>query len=299
MRSNAFARNPRGSARGPFPFSAACAALRPAATLLIAILSVAAAALPGAAGAGSALASSGLSAASIAGLEGVVGAERAAFAAFTAEGRLDRLRGLPETVTRIPTPEETAPVDETRARLRELNEADRAIAAEIEGAAAGARTSMLSADAGGAVDFAAIADVEIGERDETWRCLTEALYFEARGETVIGQVAVAEVILNRVDSRDYPDSVCGVIGQGVGSGAGCQFSYKCDGRSDRMANRALAEDLGRVARVMLDGKPRILTGKATHYHTVDVNPRWARTLVKTARIGDHLFYRKGLRLSQR
>ena len=60
--------------------------------------------------------------------------------------------------------------------------------------------------------------------DANWRCLSEALYFEARGETVKGQFAVAEVILNRVDSPRYPDSICGVINQGTGQIYGCQFT---------------------------------------------------------------------------
>jgi spore germination cell wall hydrolase CwlJ-like protein len=131
-----------------------------------------------------------------------------------------------------------------------------------------------------------------------WRCLAEALYFEARGESVKGQFAVAEVILNRVDSPEYPNSVCGVINQGTGKKYGCQFTYTCDGNPERIANPAAFSEVGKVANVMLSGAPRALTDGATHYHTSAVKPRWARKFAKTAQIGVHLFYRQPTRLSQ-
>jgi spore germination cell wall hydrolase CwlJ-like protein len=124
---------------------------------------------------------------------------------------------------------------------------------------------------------------------EDWQCLTEALYFEARGESLDGQIAVAEVILNRVDSPLYPRTVCGVVKQR--GGGGCQFSYVCDGRTDRMRDRASADRAGRIARAMLDGAPRVLTEGATHFHTRGVKPGWSRRFDRTAAIGAHLFYR--------
>ena len=69
---------------------------------------------------------------------------------------------------------------------------------------------------------------------DQWRCLSEALYFEARGETVKGQFAVAEVIMNRVKSGRFPGSVCGVIKQGTGKKYQCQFTYTCDGHADKI-----------------------------------------------------------------
>ncbi|KMK66898.1 cell wall hydrolase [Puniceibacterium sp. IMCC21224] len=131
-----------------------------------------------------------------------------------------------------------------------------------------------------------------------WQCLAEALYFEARGETVKGQFAVAEVILNRVDSPRYPNSVCGVINQGTGRKYACQFSYTCDGRSDAIHEVSAFSQVGKVARVMLSGATRALTDGATHYHTGAVSPNWARKFPLTARIGDHFFYRQPTRLSQ-
>ncbi len=124
-----------------------------------------------------------------------------------------------------------------------------------------------------------------------WRCLTEALYFEARGETVKGQFAVAEVILNRVDSPRFPNSVCGVINQGTGRKFACQFTYTCDGRPENVAEPAAWDQVGKVARVMLAGADRPLTKGATYYHTTAVSPRWARSFSRTARYGVHLFYR--------
>lgn len=127
---------------------------------------------------------------------------------------------------------------------------------------------------------------------EQWRCLTEALYFEARGEKLKGQFAVAEVILNRVDMPNYPDTVCAVINQGTGKRYACQFTYTCDGRPERINDAQSWERLGKVARIMLDGAPRTLTDEASHYHTTAVNPRWARVYPRTTRIGTHIFYRQ-------
>lgn len=124
--------------------------------------------------------------------------------------------------------------------------------------------------------------------DEQWQCLTEAVYFEARGESLEGQIAVAEVILNRVDNPLYPRTVCGVVKQR--GGGGCQFSYVCNGRTNMREKRA-ADLAGRIARAMLDGAPRVLTAGATHFHTRAVRPSWSKRFPKTAAIGAHLFYR--------
>jgi spore germination cell wall hydrolase CwlJ-like protein len=127
---------------------------------------------------------------------------------------------------------------------------------------------------------------------DQFSCLAKALYFEARGESVKGQFAVAEVILNRVDSHRYPNSVCGVVNQGSHRRSGCQFSYTCDGRADRIREKAAYSQVAKIAKLMLDGAPRALTSGATHFHTTQVNPRWARRFPRTAKIGSHLFYRQ-------
>jgi spore germination cell wall hydrolase CwlJ-like protein len=130
---------------------------------------------------------------------------------------------------------------------------------------------------------------------EQWRCLSEALYFEARGETVKGQFAVAEVILNRVASDRYPDSVCGVINQGTGRKYQCQFTFTCDGRKEVISERGAYARVAKVARAAMDGLDVELTDGATHYHTTAVRPSWARRFHQTARIGVHLFYRPNIR----
>lgn len=126
--------------------------------------------------------------------------------------------------------------------------------------------------------------------DAQWECLSKAIYFEARGETLRGQFAVAEVILNRVDSPDYPSSICGVVEQR--GGGGCQFSYVCDGRADRMRDPEAMWRAERIAAAMINGAPRGLTMGATHFHTKQVRPGWARRFPQTAVIGAHLFYRQ-------
>jgi hypothetical protein len=131
-----------------------------------------------------------------------------------------------------------------------------------------------------------------------WECLTEALYFEARGESLAGVVAVAEVILNRVASADYPNSVCGVVRQGGQGLYNCQFTYRCDGRPDVVGERAAYQAVGRVASYMLTGAPRTLTDGATHYHTLAVHPSWANRFPRTATIGYHHFYRQPTRTAQ-
>ena len=128
-----------------------------------------------------------------------------------------------------------------------------------------------------------------------WQCLTEALYFEARGETLEGMFAVAEVILNRRDSGNYPSSVCGVVHQGTGAQYACQFTYTCDGRSDVVQERGAWNAVGRVASVMLGGAPRDLTNGAMFYHTRGVSPSWSARFTRTAAIGAHLFYRQPTR----
>lgn len=128
----------------------------------------------------------------------------------------------------------------------------------------------------------------IAEGGAEWDCLRQALYFEARGESLKGQFAVAEVILNRVDSAAYPDTVCAVVGQQ--SGGSCQFSYVCDGHADRMHEAGAVEVAGRIAALMLNGGARSLTEGATYFHSKAVQPSWASRFTRTASIGAHMFY---------
>jgi spore germination cell wall hydrolase CwlJ-like protein len=132
---------------------------------------------------------------------------------------------------------------------------------------------------------------------DEWRCLAEAIYFESRGEPLDGQVAVAEVVLNRVDDRQFPKSVCGVTNQGAGSGRGCQFSYACDGRSDVMKSTEARIRAEKLAALMLAGQPRTVTDGATYFHARAVRPGWAGRMTRTAAIGHHYFYRSATQVA--
>ena len=138
----------------------------------------------------------------------------------------------------------------------------------------------------------------VAKGGEQWRCLAEALYFEARGESVKGQFAVAEVIMNRVDSARFPNSVCGVIHQGTGRKYQCQFTYTCDGHAEVIAEHKAFERVGKVAKLVIGGAPRALTAGATYYHTKAVSPKWSRKFARTTTIGVHHFYRHPTELSQ-
>ena len=188
--------------------------------------------------------------------------------------------------------------DHALAVIDALNGQDVQAAQQAGGARAAMGTEQLLASLGNDLDASVIDRIEVKERSDEWSCLAEALYFEARGEGVQGQIAVAEVILNRVDSGRYPDSVCDVVRQGA-DGSGCQFSYMCDGLEEHIANRKAFDRAGKLAWLMLAGKPRTLTDEALYFHATSVRPTWSRSFVRTARIGGHIFYRPEVRLTQR
>ncbi len=147
------------------------------------------------------------------------------------------------------------------------------------------------------LDAAALDALPPASGDGQWQCLAAAIYFEARGEPIAGQIAVAEVVLNRVDDRTYPNSICAVTNQGVGSGRACQFSYACDGRPDVMRAAVSKQRAEKLARILLDGQPRSITEGATHFHATYVRPGWARQFTRTAAIGNHVFYRQPTRVA--
>ncbi|MCW5724856.1 MAG: cell wall hydrolase [Maricaulaceae bacterium] len=123
------------------------------------------------------------------------------------------------------------------------------------------------------------------------RCLAEAVYYEARGEGFTGQLAVAEVVLNRVRHGAYPSTICGVVYQGSERVTGCQFTFTCDGSMDRTPRGVAWRRAQLVAEHAMMGFARPVTHRATHYHTVAVNPHWSGSLVHTRTIGAHIFYR--------
>jgi spore germination cell wall hydrolase CwlJ-like protein len=149
------------------------------------------------------------------------------------------------------------------------------------------------------LDFRALDAMPRTSGGAEWQCLAEAVYFESRGEPIEGQVAVAEVVLNRVSDRRFPGTVCGVTRQGAGSGKGCQFSYACDGNSDVMKSALPRSRAEKIATMMLEGRERSVTDGATYFHTRSVRPSWSRRFVRTASIGHHHFYRPGTQVAAR
>jgi len=123
-------------------------------------------------------------------------------------------------------------------------------------------------------------------------CLALNIYFEARSEPIEGQIAIAEVTLNRVASANYPNDVCSVVLQE--NKDGCQFSWWCDGKSDQPREHNSLRTSKALAELMLKEGHHItvIGNEATHYHSNDVHPYWANDLHKIRRIGKHIFYKK-------
>ncbi|MBD7941717.1 cell wall hydrolase [Brevundimonas guildfordensis] len=130
-------------------------------------------------------------------------------------------------------------------------------------------------------------------------CLTQAAYYEARGEGRDGMSAVVQVVLNRVRHSAYPDSICGVVYQGANRKTGCQFSFTCNGAMRGAVNRAAWNRARDVAGKALSGQVFAAVGNATHFHTTAVSPSWRNRLVRVNQVGDHLFYRLGGRSGSR
>lgn len=122
-------------------------------------------------------------------------------------------------------------------------------------------------------------------------CLTQAIYYEARGESVQGQSAVAQVVLNRTRNPRYPASVCAVVFQGA-QRPGCQFSFACEGAAQTgpIDSRAWSKASTIASRMLQDDARAGDVGGATHYHTAAVAPAWDRQLREITRIGRHIFF---------
>ncbi len=130
------------------------------------------------------------------------------------------------------------------------------------------------------------------ERVKAERCLANAIYFEARSEPVRGQMAVAQVVVNRAFSGFYPNDICGVVYQNAGRHLACQFTFACDGKSKAITERGHWARANRIAKETLDGQiyvPEV--AKSTHYHALYVHPNWVGEMKKMVRYGLHNFYR--------
>lgn len=152
----------------------------------------------------------------------------------------------------------------------------------------------------------AVVRPKIGTKDHWWaknkipraafsrreqRCLAAAVYFEARGEPVAGQAAVAQVVLNRVKAPAYPSTICGVVYQNKKWRNRCQFSFACDGIRDKVTDKKSYATAAKVAKSVTRGKSwSRVVGSSTHYHATYVNPRWAKKMKRLTKIGRHIFY---------
>ena len=152
-------------------------------------------------------------------------------------------------------------------------------------------------------------DLTQGQLDEYYQvesyCLAENVYHEARNQPLAGQMAVIAVTMNRVADTRYPNTVCGVTKQGPHrpswKGTGelipvrhrCQFSWYCDGKSDKIYDEETFDNILVLTSMIIDGSVKLMdiTNGATHYHADYVLPSWAKTKTKTVEIEDHIFYR--------
>jgi spore germination cell wall hydrolase CwlJ-like protein len=129
-------------------------------------------------------------------------------------------------------------------------------------------------------------------RGKSEKCLAEAVYFEARGEAVRGQIAVAQVVMNRAFSGFYPNTVCGVVYQNKHRHLACQFTFACDNVADVVREPDMWDRARKIAKAMLDGQlwlPEV--AKSTHYHAYWVHPSWVHEMKKMYKFGVHTFYR--------
>ena len=129
-------------------------------------------------------------------------------------------------------------------------------------------------------------------------CLAKNIYFEARGDSLAGRYAVADVVLNRVTDRRYPDTICQVVYQGYKTANGamkrnkCQFSWYCDGKADTTPNSEMWRQSQAIAyQIVVLTTMRGITEGSTHYHATYVNPSWNKDMHDIGRIGAHLFFR--------
>ena len=115
-------------------------------------------------------------------------------------------------------------------------------------------------------------------------CLAEAVYFEARGTGLTGETAVAQVVVNRAKAASFPNSICGVVGDG------CQFSYRCDGRTDVLSDAGSRARAFKVAEAVLGGAPDITKG-ALFFHSARAKPGWFSSRPRVGTFGGNVFYR--------
>jgi spore germination cell wall hydrolase CwlJ-like protein len=162
----------------------------------------------------------------------------------------------------------------------------RTIKTHLRTALAGLATTLLLAAPGAAADVNKMTRnaPAPAPRSASVNCLAEAIYFEAGGTSPKGQAAVAHVILNRAESSEFPGSVCGVVQDG------CQFSYRCDGKSDALSIEPRREKALATAKSVLAGAPDITNG-ALFFHSAKAKAGWFKSRPRVGQIGGNVFYR--------
>lgn len=183
------------------------------------------------------------------------------------------------------------PSEDSGIKLSALEGAD--YSADVRGDDAGGESIAGKDDASRLETPAQRLGLEGEARAHAEKCLSEAIYFEARGEPYKGQEAVAQVVMNRVFSGYYPHNVCGVVFQAKYRHPVCQFSFACEGKDlSRIEEPDMWEQAKQIAKAELDGKIWLADiGHATHYHAYWVHPSWVHEMVRLYRLGVHTFYR--------
>ena len=144
--------------------------------------------------------------------------------------------------------------------------------------------------------FGYVGYVEAGTKNDI-HCLAENIYFEARGESTAGRMAVALVTLNRVKDKRFPNTICGVVKQTKYYPSGridlhsCQFSWYCDGKPDTIKDEKCYKDILLIAEVMYTYETEDFTEGALWYHSPKVKPDWSMVYTKVVRIDNHIFYK--------
>jgi len=132
----------------------------------------------------------------------------------------------------------------------------------------------------------------VGEEplDDAITCLSRTIYWETRGEGAVGMEAVANVVMNRLGHKGFPNTICGVVKQGHEQGA-CQFSWWCDGRSDDAEEDKSYAIAKEIARKALNRQLTDRTGGALYFHQRKVTPNWSNEYIRTVEVGEHVFYK--------
>jgi spore germination cell wall hydrolase CwlJ-like protein len=144
------------------------------------------------------------------------------------------------------------------------------------------------------------ADLALEKMLAEQRCLAEAMYYEARGEGIDGEKAIAEVVFHRMKSAGYPHSICGVVYQGAALKHACQFSFTCSGQLLQPKMPGAWQRAKRLAARILGGLIQLedVTEDAVSFHAAGVQPGWGERLIRTIQIGNHVFYRAAARSTQ-